>query len=99
MNWEIEVTLANEGGIEISYLLPYGDQGQNKRRENTKTPLGNSKDLGAPQGMLCTKSLGRSTVQWTMEKTKDVSTGMQKRGMCASECRSSARERTRRHSN
>ena len=50
-----------------------------QKRENKRTPWGNFKDLGAPQGIMCTKSNGKIYSTGTMERTIDVSTGMQNR--------------------
>ena len=40
----------------IGYLLETKDE----KRENKMTPQGNSKVRGAPQEILCTKSMGKS---------------------------------------
>ena len=42
----------------VSYSVPSGAQGQNKKGKIKSTPHGISKDRGAPQEILCTKSMG-----------------------------------------
>ena len=53
------------------YVVETEDKTKNKR-----SPQGNSKDWGAPQAMLCTKSMGEVLSLATKEKTIEVSTGM-----------------------
>ena len=47
--------------------------------KDKRSPQGNSKEGSAPQGILCTKSMGGCLSTGTKERTMDVSTGMQKR--------------------
>ena len=56
----------------LSYSVPSGEQGQNEKGKiKGLHKEGSSKDLSAPQGILCTKSMGRSTVQGQWKEQQD----------------------------
>ncbi len=54
----------------IRYLMETKDK--TNKGENKRSPHGNSKDPGAPQGNLCTKSMGNCKVQGQRKEQKNA---------------------------